>query len=119
MKWGQGSFSCAVFLSEPATTTDIAFIIVRNDLKTYMEGGGLSLGEAPWSLIMGAAGGEAGQKAWITREVFVILWEEETKKKSGLHASGPLAGGFACGLHPCFPRGAVFICRAGEWSRAW
>ena len=45
MKWGQIPFSCAVFLSEPVTTTAIAFI-VRNNLKTYMEGGGLSLGEA-------------------------------------------------------------------------
>lgn len=73
----QVSLQFAAFLREPATTTAVASMI-RDNLETHLEGGGLSLGEALWDL-MGDAGVQKS-RAWIKKEILVILRAEETRK---------------------------------------
>ncbi|MEK6201375.1 MAG: DUF445 family protein [Desulfobulbaceae bacterium] len=73
----QLSFQLTAFLRDPEMTTAVASMI-RDNLETHIEGGGLSLGEALWDL-MGDAGMRKG-KTWIKEEVLSILRSAETRK---------------------------------------
>ncbi|MCX5871202.1 MAG: DUF445 family protein [Deltaproteobacteria bacterium] len=73
----QVSLQLAAFFREPETTTAVASMI-RDNLETHTENGGLALGEALWDL-MGDAGMQRG-KTWVKDEILSILRSEETKK---------------------------------------
>ncbi|MBW6521527.1 MAG: DUF445 family protein [Desulfoarculaceae bacterium] len=73
----QLSLQLAAFLREPEMTTAVASMI-RDNLETHIEGGGLSLGEALWDL-MGDSGMRKG-KDWIKDEILSILRSGETRK---------------------------------------
>ena len=73
----QVSLQLAAFFREPETTTAVASMI-RDNLETHMEGGGLALGEVLWDL-MGDAGMQKG-KIWVKNEILAILRSEETRK---------------------------------------
>ncbi len=73
----QMSRQLLAFFREPEMTTAVAFMI-KDNLETHMEGGGLALGEVLWDL-MGDAGVQRG-KVWIKDEALSILRSEETRK---------------------------------------
>ncbi len=77
----QLSLQLAAFLREPETTTAISSMI-RDNLETYMEEGGLSLGEVLWDF-MGDEGTQRS-KTWIKEEILMILRSEETRKNINL-----------------------------------
>lgn len=72
----QLSLQLAAFLREPETTTALASMI-RDNLETHMEGGGLSLGEAMQDL-MGDSGLQKG-KTWVKDEILSILRSGNTR----------------------------------------
>ncbi len=72
----QLSLQLAAFLREPETTTAMASMI-RDNLETHMESGGLSLGEALQDL-MGESGTEKG-KRWVKDEILAILRSGNTR----------------------------------------
>ncbi len=72
----QLSLQLGAFLREPETTTALASMI-RDNLETHMEGGGLSMGEALQDL-MGDAGMQRG-KRWIKDEILAILRSGNTR----------------------------------------
>jgi uncharacterized membrane protein YheB (UPF0754 family) len=73
----QVSRQLAAFFREPETTTAVASMI-RDNLETHTEGGGLALGEVLWDF-MGEAGMQRG-KVWVKNEILAILRSEETRK---------------------------------------
>ncbi len=73
----QVSLQLAAFFREPETTTAVASMI-RDNLETHMEGGGLALGEVLWDL-MGDTGMQRG-KIWVKNEILAILRSEETRR---------------------------------------
>jgi uncharacterized membrane protein YheB (UPF0754 family) len=85
----QLSLQLAEFLREPETTTAISSMI-RDNLETYMEEGGLSLGEVLWDLM--AEEGTQKSKTWIKKEVVTILRSEETRKNINLMTQTLLHG---------------------------
>ena len=72
----QLSLQLAAFLREPETTTAVASMI-RDNLETHMESGGLSLGEVLQDL-MGDAGTQKG-KRWVKDEILAILRSGNTR----------------------------------------
>ncbi|MBU0663191.1 MAG: DUF445 family protein [Proteobacteria bacterium] len=72
----QLSLQLAAFLREPETTTALASMI-RDNLETHMESGGLSLGETLQDL-MGETGTQKG-KRWIKNEILAILRSGNTR----------------------------------------
>ncbi|MDD3816097.1 MAG: DUF445 family protein, partial [Desulfocapsaceae bacterium] len=72
----QLSLQLAAFLREPETTTALASMI-RDNLETHMESGGLLLGEVLQDL-MGESGTQRG-KRWIKDEVLAILRSGNTR----------------------------------------
>ena len=73
----QVSRQLEAFFCEPETTTAVTSMI-RDNLETHMEGGGLALGEVLWDF-MGEAGMQKG-KVWVKNEILAILRSEETRK---------------------------------------
>jgi hypothetical protein len=73
----QVSLQFAAFFREPETTTAVTSMM-RDNLETHIEGGGLALGETLWDL-MGDAGVRRG-KIWVKNEILSILRSEETRK---------------------------------------
>ncbi len=73
----QLSLQLTAFLREPEMTSAVASMI-RDNLETHIEGGGLSLGEALWDLL-GDTGMRKG-KAWIKAELLSVLRSGETRK---------------------------------------
>lgn len=72
----QVSLQLGAFLREPETTTALASMI-RDNLETHMEGGGLSLGETLQEL-MGDDGTQRG-KIWVKDEILSILRSGNTR----------------------------------------
>jgi uncharacterized membrane protein YheB (UPF0754 family) len=58
--------------------------MIRDNLETYMEEGGLSIGEVLWD-VAGEDGMERS-KAWIRKKVVDILRSEESRKKINVMA---------------------------------
>jgi len=85
----QLSLQFAEFLREPGTTTAISSMI-RDNLETYMEEGGLSLGEVLWDLM--AEEGTRKSKTWIKKEIVTVLRSEETRKNINLMTQTLLHG---------------------------
>lgn len=85
----QVSLQIAAILREPETTAALSSMI-RDNLETYMEEGGLSLGEVLWDFT-GEERMEQG-KAWIKHKVVAILRAEETRKKINFMAQTLLQG---------------------------
>ena len=85
----QVSLQLAAFFREPETTTAVASMI-RDNLETHMEGGGLALGEVLWDL-MGDAGMQRG-KTWVKNEILSILRSEETRKNLNFMSQTLLQG---------------------------
>ncbi len=74
----QVSLQIAAILRDPETSATLSSMI-RDNLETYMEEGGLSIGEVLWD-VTGEDGMERG-KAWIRKKVVDILRSEESRKK--------------------------------------
>ncbi|MFH2123781.1 MAG: DUF445 family protein [Pseudomonadota bacterium] len=72
----QLSLQLAAFLREPETTAAVASMI-RDNVETHIENGGLSLGEVLQDL-MGDAGTQRG-KRWVKDEVLAILRSGNTR----------------------------------------
>jgi len=85
----QVSLQLAGLLREPETGAAISSMI-RDNLETYMEEGGLSLGEVLWDFM--AEEGTRNGKTWIKQEIIIILRSEETRKNINLMTQTLLHG---------------------------
>ena len=72
----QLSLQLAAFLREPETTTALSSMI-RDNLETHMEGGGLSLGETLQDLMEDV--GMQRSKTWVKDEILSILRSGNTR----------------------------------------
>jgi uncharacterized membrane protein YheB (UPF0754 family) len=79
----QVSLQIAAILRDPETSATLSSMI-RDNLETYMEEGGLSIGEVLWD-VAGEDGMERS-KAWIRKKVVDILRSEESRKKINVMA---------------------------------